>query len=293
MLPELFLGCMSLTSFLKNNGDARILIDQTFEKPTVSVDTDRLADPQTSNYALIGTAFDYVLRFEIERHYDDVDSKPWVARSGLNQAHLLTANSEDEDALYLDNVLENAESHHQDYLESGTMTDDLLAATLDLARLDWVYRSGRISDDFRQATNGDIADLRQLYEIIPEQEFSGLDSVLLNPTFGSASHLVSGADADLILDNTLLDIKTVKDPKLKPKYWRQLVGYAILADLAHDELEVMPELFQLGIYFSRHATVWRTSATRIYDHDKYDQFKMWFQKEAGEHFSTDINNECF
>lgn len=67
---------MSLTSFLKDNADLHILIDQTFEKPDVTIQADRRAEPRTTNYALIGTAFDYVLRFKLEHEYDGIDSKP-------------------------------------------------------------------------------------------------------------------------------------------------------------------------------------------------------------------------
>jgi hypothetical protein len=165
------------------------------------------------------------------------------------------------------------------------MSDELLAATLDLGRLDWIYRSGRVPDEFDKVPEGDIVDLRKLYDIIPENEFSGADTVLLNPTFGSASSLVHGADADLVLDGSLIDIKTVKDAKLKADYWRQLVGYCILADLAFDELDHMPKFSDVGIYFSRYGVLRDTSVSRIYEHNKYEKFKNWFRKEAKEHFS--------
>jgi len=200
---------MSLTSFLKNNADLRILIDNTFEKPDVTLDVDRLAEPQTTNYALIGTAFDYILRFKLEEIYDDVDSKPWIAHQGLAIAELTEEDFETTSGKSLSEILAEAERAHQEYLETGEMTEDLLAASLDLARFDWIYRSGRISDDFAQAAEGDITDLRQLYEITPEDEFLGAETLLLNPDFGSASSLVGGADADLVLGGTLLDIKTV------------------------------------------------------------------------------------
>ena len=54
---------MSLTSFLKDADEVRIVLEQTFEKPEIGITKEWLAEPQTANYALIGTAFDYVLRF--------------------------------------------------------------------------------------------------------------------------------------------------------------------------------------------------------------------------------------
>ena len=264
---------MSLTSFLRDHDEVSIVLDSTFEKPDIRLDTPRQAEPQTSNYALIGTAFDYVLRFWLERQYDDATSKPWVAHTGHELAQLMEIDVETNDGRKMSTVLANAEQNHQEYLDTGKMTDELLASTLDLARFDWVYRSSQPPKNLGEAASGDIDDLRQLYTIIPESEFMGATSVLLNPKFGSASQLVSGADADIILDGTLLDVKTVKEPTVKPDYWRQLVGYTILADLASDEFEDRPEITEVGLYFARHGVVWRTSAKQIHDHEKYEQFK--------------------
>jgi len=52
---------------------------------------------------------------------------------------------------------------------------------------------------------------------------------VLNPTFGRASHMVGGADADLWIDGYLLEIKCVRRVSLD--HIRQLVGYATLARL--------------------------------------------------------------
>lgn len=276
---------MSLTSFLRNDHELRVLIDQTFERPSVDESFDRLAEPQTPNYALIGTAFDYVIRFWLEHQYG-VSSKPWIAHQGYSIASIIPEEEHDiADDVDIHEVFNNIESIHEDFVDDGELTDKLLAITLDLARFDWVYRSGQPLKSLTVAAEGDVTDLRNLYDVLPKQEFQELNDVLLNPTFGSASELVNGADADLILDGLLLDIKTVKDASLKPDYWRQLVGYAILADLVSDELDEIDRVDRIGVYFSRHGEVWSTSANRIYESEKYDQFKSWFQERAVEHFS--------
>lgn len=60
---------MSLTSFLDDSGELRILLDETFENPGIEQDVERIAEPQTADYSLIGTAFDYLVRFRLERMY--------------------------------------------------------------------------------------------------------------------------------------------------------------------------------------------------------------------------------
>src|SRR3989442_2377888 len=41
------------------------------------------APPVTNHYPLVGTAFDYFLRFDIQRQYPHVISQTWVAQHGV------------------------------------------------------------------------------------------------------------------------------------------------------------------------------------------------------------------
>lgn len=50
---------------------------------------------------------------------------------------------------------------------------------------------------------------------------------VLNPTFAGSGD-VGGADADLIVNGCLIDIKTSISPKIEPKYLHQLAGYLLL-----------------------------------------------------------------
>jgi len=51
--------------------------------------------------------------------------------------------------------------------------------------------------------------------------------VVLNPTFAGSGY-VGGADADMILDGCLIDLKTTINPELKKDWIHQLLGYAFL-----------------------------------------------------------------
>jgi hypothetical protein len=175
---------MSLTSFLKDADEVRIVLEQTFEKPEIGITKEWLAEPQTANYALIGTAFDYVLRFWLEREYSQVESKPWVAHQGLNLAQLMEMETTTEDSRDFSEVIASIEQSHQEYLETGDMTGELLASTLDLARFDWIYRSGRPPENLGEALEGDIEDLRRLYDIIPRDEFRGRITYCSIPRLG-------------------------------------------------------------------------------------------------------------
>ena len=69
-------------------------------------------------------------------------------------------------------------------------------------------------------------------------------STALNPTF-DGSRDVGGADADLIVDGCLIDIKTTINPKLSAKWLYQLLGYVLLDYNDRHEIE------KVGIYFAR------------------------------------------
>jgi len=57
---------MSLTSFLKDK-DVKNAFERAFKKPQFNLQAELLAPSLTNNYSLVGTAFDYLLRFYIKR----------------------------------------------------------------------------------------------------------------------------------------------------------------------------------------------------------------------------------
>jgi hypothetical protein len=67
---------------------------------------------------------------------------------------------------------------------------------------------------------------------------------VLNPTFAGSGD-VGGADADMVVDGCLIDIKTSISPQIKADYLYQLAGYVLLdyADALH--------LNAVGIYMAR------------------------------------------
>jgi hypothetical protein len=74
-------------------------------------------------------------------------------------------------------------------------------------------------------------------------------SANLNPTFAGSAAL-GGADADLIVDGLLVDLKTVKQPRLGREAFWQIAGYA-LADF-DDRYQIK----RVGLYYSRHGRLY-------------------------------------
>lgn len=69
---------MSLTSFLKNQ-DVKERFRQEFMIPRVAVKKEILAPPLSKRYSLVGTAFDYLMRFYLKWLNPDAITSQWVA----------------------------------------------------------------------------------------------------------------------------------------------------------------------------------------------------------------------
>lgn len=96
----------------------------------------------------------------------------------------------------------------------------------------------------------DVATLTLLFTESQPELAGHHQQVVSNPTFDRSSDL-GGADADLIVDGTLLELKTVKTPALNKITVWQLLGY-LLADTTDRQ-----RIHAVGWYFSRHGYLWR------------------------------------
>jgi hypothetical protein len=74
---------MSLTSLLEQNADVRARFLAQFKKPEFRIKSPLLAPPLTEHFGLAGTAFDYLLRFYIQRLNTGTYASDWIAESGL------------------------------------------------------------------------------------------------------------------------------------------------------------------------------------------------------------------
>ena len=134
----------------------------------------------------------------------------------------------------------------------------------------------------------DIKRLNNLITLVDPRLFKAKKICLLNPTFKKASELVKGADADLVIDDMLIDIKTTKYLQNKQDYFNQLIGYYTLYRIGG--ISGMPatnKIKRLGIYFSRHGYLQLYNIkdiTIIKDKDKFSEFVEWLKERAIQEF---------
>lgn len=277
---------MSLTSFIKIP-EVKALFQKEFPLSKTVLQGEMKAAPVTKNYPLVGTAFDYLFRFYLERENPKCVTKQWVAENSLA---LLEQTIDDHGkkapkemiaaSNKMTSYLQDAKDTHKEYLKSGNLDDDLIKSSIILAQMDVLYRSGIIPPSLGQVESGDIQDLRNLISLVKPEIFKAKNVCFLNPTFGYGSQLVGGADADLIVDDVLVDLKTTKFLSFTQEHYNQLIGYYILSKLGKiNESEDIP-ISKIGIYFSRHGILHTISAREIEEHPNFTKFVDVFEKLA-------------
>ena len=100
-------------------------------------------------------------------------------------------------------------------------------------------------------------DVANLFQVAKEHQCLPASGTIIGPVF-AGSGVIGGADADLIIDHRLYDIKTTINPRKNfPAHLRQLIGYALL------DWDDKYALTDVGFYFSRQATYMSWPLSRL------------------------------
>ena len=286
-----------------------------------------MAPPKTKHSRLVGVAFDYLLRFYLERlnglpyHREN----QWVAEKAKNilsescestriekferlkqesikinqcsQRELMIASALSDhypDSVLLPaykhslKIIEKVKSLRKKFTETGQLSRELIRQTLRMSYIDPVLRAARgVEDIGTDADNLDIEDIEKQFSLINDKSFKSKNRCLLNPTFGKGSQLVGGADADLIIDDKLIDIKTTQKLEFSLSDFCQVVGYLLLHRICgtspgSDEFKIE----QLGIYYSRFGYLFLFDVKHLISDKSLDKLVKWFEnyvhKQKGE-----------
>ena len=276
---------MSLTHIIRNPM-VRDRIRNVYKKPRISSKDTILAEPQTKAYGLVGTAFDYLLRFEINHRNPSAISGPWVAEFAKVRFPLMFSkdvSTGETDAVLrekvklADDIVQRAKASSTHYIRTGKVTDALFADAIRLAKLDVFFRSAWLDEDLGGCNPRDVEDLRTLLSVVPTDLFHASRHCVLNPEFKKGSTLANGADADLLIDDALIEIKTTKSRSIRPEHFDQLIAYLALARLyGVDGLSAKPRIKKLGIYYSRYGNYLEFDLEDVLDGPSFREFLKWF-----------------
>lgn len=268
---------MNLTYLLQNNIEEfkpfKEFLKKYIQKPSINQNRNILSPPLSFNYLLMGKAYDYLLRLTIAKDYNiKIHDTAWIAEKGFalfrpNQAYakkIEDINSEQYIENFYPFVTEKFEQCKEliiKYINGriAYQNKSLLEAIIFLTRLDDVYREGihKRVEIFEIATDDEIDELLNLISNTSITNFKPFVKAILNPSFGNNSNTaLLKADADLIVDDLLIDIKVTKKLVLDKYYFNQIVCYYLLylhsGILDHPEVKIK----RLGVYFARHDFLW-------------------------------------
>jgi len=250
----------------------------TINRPHGKLDKPLRAPPLTTNYQLVGIAFDYLLRFHLERINPGSKTSVWAAEEGV--LFLYPFEGASDKYKRAKSLLDGARNLYQSFIQDGVLTDELVSAALCLAYLEGTRRSGVFNEADLVIDERDIADLRQLMSLVREQDFSSRKACYLNPTLGSTD-----SNADLIIDDKLIEIKTIQKLVLDRRHLHQLVQYYFQLSLEGigvgrkrriNYFEEVCEVNQICIYFSRHGYLLLMKIGDVLNPESLPGFVKWY-----------------
>jgi len=224
---------------------------------------------------LIGTAYDFWCRAFIQqvngREIETVLSKQVL--HGVFDAKALAYITEEEKKELLVNVHAIWEMRAEYIQRKNIDEDKLLKGCLILAYCEQTFRSNEKPEiDYLTIKRKDFDDLKNLATETKNMAriFQTKKSLYMNPTFGEYSRKVGGADADYIIGNMLVDIKTSAYRELKKEYIIQLLCYSFLARLQNKR-----KIHQIGVFMPRFG---RLSYIEIEDFKKIIDIEQKFER---------------
>jgi hypothetical protein len=263
---------MSLTTTYKNHPEFRVWFKNIWPKVPIILSNDIMVESKfgQGSSAVIGTAFDYLLRFKIKKlNRRRVRNDSWLAEAYYERVRafeeIREAFSEEQfsHALRVKNIIKSARGRLKKYISGDLELEDLCRDALMLTTIDVVMRTGMFQDQVGEINEIYIDELKGMIKVVDDNKFRVKKLAVLNPNFGDASSLVGGADADIILDKTLLDIKTSKSLATKRVMFDQLVAYFMLS-----KIQGLYEVENIGIYFARFGEIWSISVDQLFSgHD--------------------------
>lgn len=266
--------------------------NRKFKRPLIIPPSKWVRDRQ--RYGCVGTAYDYVVGAIWARKGLD---------SPLGRARLVL--SENTHSLKMCRFLEQLLSESMKDAQEGRLDSihsDFFRGLGALADIDAVYRASVALPDWMCSRVRNLKDLRsQFYEYYPDEFVAELKSlyavtiedlpranrIVYNPVFGGSigqrepqketKSIILGADGDLLLDQTLLELKVSVHHFTCDNFW-QLLGYA-----AMDHTRGKRRIKNVGIYNPRFRVYWCESLnelTKRMGNLTFEDFCRWFQDNA-------------
>lgn len=216
--------------------------------------------------SITGTAFDYLARFIIAKYIKNPKCKKTALMDLVCYSGIYVLDKKKIDTERINRKLEDIISDIEYFIYSKDTSLEtfkkIITHSLYLAKLEEIARGNKreLSNNIiEELLNYDDRDIKnQLYFLCKDFVRVFIDGnilkkhskVIFNPIFNKCSMLVQGADADLIIDGVLYDIKTTKFNEYKWQDIAQITGYYLFS-----EIENLYNIKRIAIYLARYGEI--------------------------------------
>lgn len=119
-----------------------------------------------------------------------------------------------------------------------------------------------------------------LARAVPRLVFQAAQQLILYPHFPAAGRF-GGADADLLIDDLLIEVKAIRHLRLKGEYLQPLTGYLVLDRLAGVHGSTLP-VRRLGVDSARHGVLQVLNILDVFRPGLLAQLVTWFDDSLPE-----------
>ncbi|GAA5533978.1 hypothetical protein [Deinococcus aluminii] len=257
----------SLTGYLRHTPEARQAIRTALTQPLPRPpETPLRCVPLGANPGLVGTAFDYALRFLVQGRNPHL-----LPVRGMLAARLAVFGMNREQVL---NDVNSAEATLQEVADGLSFEERHARSAVVLASYEVVARTGLFQDLAGVVPPAASRDVLALAQNVPQEAFRAGEQLILNPRFPAAGRF-GGADADLLIDDLLIEVKATKHLHLEGSYLQQLTGYLVLDRLAGTQGSTLP-IRRLGVYYARHGVLQVMPVRDLFRPGLLPQLVSWF-----------------
>ncbi|GGB84432.1 hypothetical protein [Deinococcus soli (ex Cha et al. 2016)] len=256
----------SLTGYLRGTPEARQAIRTALTRQAHPALAPMLAPPLGANPGLVGTAFDYAFRFLLE----GLNPGLVAVRDGLI-ARRAALDLERDRTLA---AVHAAEEKLQEVALGQPFEVRHARAAVLLASYEVVVRTGRFADLAGVVPQEAAQDVLALIYAVPQGIFQAQSQLVLNPHFPAAGRF-GGADADVLLDDLLIEVKATRHLQLEGAYLQQLTGYLVLDRMGGTVGSALP-IRRLGVYYARHGVLQVLPVKDLYRPGLLPQLVSWF-----------------
>lgn len=285
--------------FFKNNVPKKTDFKTSSGKTAFSRDYIDLASFSFSNYSyycLVGTAFDYLARWTIAQKCSNNKEASYtnlIAEKGLHFCQRISK----EYSFDLEKKYEDSLKMCKNYAEGTTIAKEIIKVSIFFAKLENISRNPTPRIDIENVLTCEtevVIALEKLLSIfierfISSQIITNESIIIYNPTFGGASYVCGGADADIYIDGTLYDFKCTKNFGYAWTDAAQILGYYFLDRIAkknndEDNCLFNYEIKRIALYKARFGEIEFIDLSK----EKYDslteQFEIMLGKEEYDNY---------